>query len=115
MLSTRSLVTLGALCASAGALKIGIINDIHMNPNYNPATSAVNVCEGPASANPAVTVNAPLGRMGCDPPNALVTQMMSLLASENPDLAVVLVPGDLVAHGVAANLGSPNSGNWTLQ
>ena len=43
---------------------------------------------------------ANFGRPGCDSPRLLVETMMKKMKEVNPDLDVVLVPGDLVTHAL---------------
>ena len=82
------------------------MTDIHLNPNYQPDVSDVSYCIGEDKAQQA----AYFGRAHCDSPYLLVERLMQKMKAENPDLDVILVPGDLVTHGLAQSLGksSPN-------
>ena len=58
-------VELAALaCASAYGLKVGIITDLHTNPQYDPTISTDYDCVAQSGAS--TDVSAPLGRYGCD-------------------------------------------------
>ena len=48
-------------------------------------------------------VIAPLGRIGCDSPAALVKMMFQLFKEINEDdpVDLIIVPGDLVSHNIS--------------
>ena len=102
------------LLSSTLSLKVGVINDIHYNPFYDP-TTFWNFCFGlftfdinwadrhfnssQASFPSLDEPNAPLGRRLCDPPLELTETMMKVLQAHTGGLDLLLMPGDFVAHG----------------
>jgi hypothetical protein len=48
------------------------------------------------------------GHFGCDSPKALVDLVMDKMSKLEPDLDVLLVSGDFIAHGFSVNEGSPD-------
>lgn len=84
---------------AASALKIVTLSDPHMFPQYDPANSASGFC-WPGSGEPLDTP-AYFGQVGCDPPVGLVRVMFEKLKNDHPDLEVMFLTGDLVAHAVA--------------
>jgi hypothetical protein len=71
------------VCLTQATTKVGIISDIHMKLDYNPA-SHKHSC-GPAIAGEPLTssdLNAPLGRLGCDPPFETVEMMIQAFVKE---------------------------------
>ena len=58
--------------------------------------------------------SADFGRMGCDPPLTLLEAFLGKLKSSEGDLDFILVPGDLVVHGVPLNHDDPKEGNYSL-
>jgi len=116
----RSLVAASAL-ASAWTYKVGFIADLHMNVLYEPTSSVDNNCWGSNSymTNPfeveeqvAAEEYAAYGRMGCDPPQKLVSFMLDQMKSEHPDVDFVIVSGDHVGHGLSAD--ESRAGNYEL-
>jgi len=55
----------------------------------------------PGSGSVALDPPAYFGQFFCDPPTELVDIMFSKIAHDHPDLDVIFVPGDLVAHAIA--------------
>ena len=76
-------------------LKIAVLSDIHLNPEYDPDISEVTYCHGDGLA---AKEQAFLGRRGCDSPLTLLKMALEVIKSENPDLDVLLVPGDFIGH-----------------
>ena len=64
------------------ALNIGLVSDVHINPDYNENVpfDYYMFCDNQYANNtfPSV-IKAPLGRIGCDPPPFLVDQMLRKL------------------------------------
>lgn len=90
-------VELAALAtATAYGYKIGVIADLHTNPNYNPNISANYDCVQQSGAT--TDVAAPLGRYGCDSSTALIDIMLKHFRDTFGKPDVLLVLGDHVAH-----------------
>lgn len=58
-------------------LRIGIISDVHVNPDYDPDIGSENQCKRSQVKNlkDQTVPKALLGRLGCDPPVSLVNTM----------------------------------------
>ena len=54
-----------------------------------------------------------LGQMDCDPPITLLETMLKKLKATGEKYDAIIVPGDLVAHGVPLTPDVPG-GNYTL-
>ena len=96
-----------ALETLAEKIKIGVLTDIHLQPNYAPniAVSPNFCCTSTSNEDPTYEDNiANFGRFGCDLPYAMVERAFQKMAADNPDLSVILVPGDYVGHGISNNL-----------
>ena len=48
-----------------------------------------------------------MGRAECDPPIQLLATMLAVMKQEAGQLDALLVPGDLVGHGIPLNPKSP--------
>lgn len=84
--------------ASSTTLSVGVISDSHFNTAYNAALAS-NKCTGAGtSADPY----APVGRYGCDPSEDLIDLMFTRFKEAFGTVDVIIVPGDSVAHKVAA-------------
>ena len=83
--------------AAAKDLTIVSVADFHLNSMYDPDVPSSYFCDKLAGITEA-NINAPLGRLGCDPPEEMVRVILKKIAILNPD--VVLVPGDFVGHWV---------------
>jgi hypothetical protein len=105
-------------------LKIGIINDIHLNPNYDPSTSS-NDCWG-NNYKPKIlddTINSSIlnsddpyalyGRIKCDSPQLLVETFLQLLQQEG-DIDILLTKGDLVGHSISGDSIDPTAGDKNM-
>ena len=118
-----------SLIILSSSYKIGVINDYHMNIYYDQTTSD-NACWGssPISLTEIDTdsnsskvkniqqaePNAPMGRYGCDPPKVTFESMLKLLKKDLGNVDVLLIPGDVVAHGVPIDPASPLKGDYAL-
>jgi hypothetical protein len=78
------------------SFKIGIIADLHFNPNYDPNASAATFCE--REEGYATDVFAPLSRHGCDPSIELVDVMLRHFRYTFASPDILLVVGDHVGH-----------------
>lgn len=92
---TAALIT-AAACAK---LQIGVISDSHFNTAYNPYSSTAK-CTGIEVSGESV---APIGRYGCDPSEDLLDIMYTRFNESFGAVDVILVPGDSIAHKVAAS------------
>lgn len=96
--------SLALLAASTTAhhINVGILSDTHLNTAYNQYSS-INLCTGTEISGEVI---APLGRYGCDSGEKLIDVMFTHFKKTFGDVDFILVPGDSVAHKVAA----PNGG-----
>jgi hypothetical protein len=82
--------------AYAYGLKVGVIADLHTNPDYNPTISVDYDCVKSSEATTAVA--APLCRYGCDSSTALINVMLQHFRDTFGKPDILLVAGDHVAH-----------------
>ena len=93
-----------SLVATGKKMTFGVMTDIHMSTKYMPNLEASpTYCEAGKDAIESVDV-AHFGRIGCDPPYELVETMIKMMAEENPDLDVILLPGDFSGHGTSLDM-----------
>jgi len=96
------------LIASSYTTRVAILNDLHLDPYFDPAVVSQNDCRGP---NPfsllemEVSKFAPFGRYGCDVPVNLINLFMGHLNKTGGDIDVILVSGDYTAHDIASKRG----------
>ena len=96
-------VALAAL-ANAKLIKFGVLTDLHLNPDYQADVDVRNTyCNSGIYEKKAKDL-APFGRPGCDSPQLLVESIMKQMKQQHSDLDVILVPGDLVAHGLSVEM-----------
>lgn len=77
MKSFSKVLPLSLLALSANALKVAIISDLHLQPYYNPNVDATTFCIQDSASNYSTTTErAPLGRIKCDPPAALIENFL---------------------------------------
>lgn len=94
--------------ASVSATRVAILNDLHLDPYYDPAATLQEDCRGP---NPFKLLGlknsefAPYGRYGCDTSVNLINLFMSKLKVLGGDIDVIMVGGDYTAHDIAAKRG----------
>jgi hypothetical protein len=88
-----------ALAATTRNIQVGVISDCHLNTAYNSLKSE-NLCTGIDVTTPAP--NAPLGRYGCDSNEALIDLMFTRFKDTFGEVDFIIVPGDSIAHKVAA-------------
>ena len=87
------------LVTSALSLKVGVFSDIHLNALYNPLIAANN-CGHTASTIIGDPV-AQYGRYGCDSSQMLVEAFFTRFKEQFGYPDVIMVPGDVVAHGTS--------------
>jgi len=61
-----------------------------------------------------VTLEYPIGQRGVDAPYNLIEYMLQYADNVSGGPDIVLVPGDLVAHGISSKLHEGVAGNFTL-
>ena len=81
--------------AQAKVWKMASISDVHLFPDYD--SEALHDYCWPADTNANAVANC--GRYGCDTPEVLARLVLQKVKDENPDLDVVFLPGDIIAHG----------------
>lgn len=70
-----------------------------MFPEYYPYESHEGFCWSDGGA-PTLEIPAYFGQLGCDPPVHTVKLMFEKLANDHPDIDVMFLTGDIVAHAV---------------
>ena len=108
---------LAALALSvASAIKVAVLSDVHIMPNYDPLMNNTCYCTvGCTSRNPYLkplfysNEYAPLGRVFCDSSYDLAESMIRKLKLEAPDSEVIVITGDIVGHGYSQELKNPYS------
>ena len=85
-------------------LKIGVLSDLHLNLRYDegfgPRTDG-NEGDCWAKSGTKTDIKAPMGRYGCDPPQALIDTMLDAFNDHHGEQDVIFLTGDLNAHHVA--------------
>jgi hypothetical protein len=84
--------------ASAYGLKVGVITDLHYNPDYDSTISAKYDCVKQSGASSDAA--APLSRYGCDSNSALIDVMLSHFRDVFGKPDILLVTGDHVGHTI---------------
>ena len=109
---------------------MAVLNDVHLDLNFDP-TSCVTKATGVAGIDTfpdsftdhtsrqqqpldSKSSTAVYGKLGCDPPLALLEAFLDKLSTTEKNLDFILMPGDLVVHGVPLNPDDPTEGNYTL-
>ena len=69
-------------------------------PAYDAYNSNENYC-WPGSGSEVLATPAFFGQFLCDPPVSLVRVLFDKLRTESPDLDVILLSGDYIAHAIA--------------
>lgn len=102
------LLSLCLLLSAVTSTKVVIINDLHIDPYFDPVEVVQNDCRGP---NPLKLLNltdvdfAPYGRFGCDVPSNLISMLMKKIREFCGVPDVILASGDYAAHDIAAKRG----------
>jgi sphingomyelin phosphodiesterase acid-like 3 len=81
------------------------LSDIHFFPDYN--TMGSKYCW---PDEPSADIVANFGRFGCDSPEVLVRTVLSKMVEDQPNLDVLFLPGDVVAHHYNSSLDDHSSG-----
>lgn len=108
----RVLLLALAIISLTFATKVVIINDLHLDPFFDPHVSVQDDCRGP---NPFRLMNikdsdfAPYGRYGCDVSTTLINLFMGRIKEVAGDADVIVVSGDYTAHDIAAKRGRANA------
>lgn len=92
-----------ATAVQATTYKIGVLTDMHLQVDYLPDRSPSQYCckqNDPTKEDKIMADIAHFGRWKCDVPQSMVDAAMAKMRAENPDLAFILVPGDIVGHGI---------------
>ena len=101
-------ILLVLILSTALATRVAIINDLHLDPFFDPSATSQDDCRGP---NPFKMLNiketnmAPYGRYGCDVSPTLVNILLGKLKELGGDIDVVLVSGDYTGHDISAKRG----------
>jgi 3',5'-cyclic AMP phosphodiesterase CpdA len=89
-------------------LKMASISDIHFTADFDPTVNAGSGYCRVGGGDSKADLVANFGRMGCDAPELLVTTIFENIKNSYPDLDVIFVPGDIVAHKIAIEYGQPD-------
>ena len=107
-----AIIFLALFAITAYSFKFGVLNDIHYDPYFDPSESVSDMCRKNSPIHiPENMVNAwssPFGHFGCDSPPELVDLVLEKIQDLEPDLDVLLVSGDFLAHGFAVKDGTPD-------
>lgn len=96
------------LTAWVKATNVVILNDLHLDPFFDPMVATQNDCR---SITPFKSLGlegfdyAPYGRYGCDVPTELISMFMRKIKELAFEPDVILVSGDYTAHDIAAKKG----------
>lgn len=85
-----------------GTFNVAMINDVHLDLNYDPYGSDQTACQKGKLRD---TTLALYGRIGCDSPHSLFLSGLNEMKKVNPNPDVIIVPGDMVAHVIPKNNG----------
>ncbi|CAI2369527.1 unnamed protein product [Moneuplotes crassus] len=102
-------ILLATTLAGTYKVKVGIINDLHYEPFYQTGSDIQRYCRSDNSPLKWITGytqdNAsPFGEYRCDAPKRLINLMLDKLDEIDPDIDVLLVSGDFIAHGIAVEI-----------
>ena len=106
------LLVVASIFSSANSVKIAVLNDIHYEPFYEDDADPTKYCkkDDPFGFLQKLTLKSveksPFGHYNCDSPKKLVDLMLKKLKNVDPDVDVILVSGDFLAHGFAAHIGT---------
>ena len=101
----KTLFSTALIASMTEALRVGVVSDMHTNLHYDSLATDSN-CVATSNERSYTSSfdnsdNAPLARIGCDPSTTLVDYMLRRFNEVFPDVDVILVTGDHVAHKVA--------------
>jgi hypothetical protein len=92
-----------------GELMIMMMNDVHLDLNYDPYGSSKSACQLGKLKDDTLAL---YGRIGCDSPYALFKSGLDKMKEVNPKPDVILVPGDMVTHAIPKNNGIFDSNTY---
>jgi len=97
------------LTSTVFAIRVGVINDLHLDPFYDPSVESDRDCRGlnPFKLKGLDSTNdlAPFGRYGCDVSPTLINILFAKLKELSGHIDVLLVSGDFTGHDIAAKRG----------
>lgn len=79
----------------AFSLKILHLTDLHLDPHYRPHSSLLSFCHRPATQDFDFERAGEFGAHGCDTPRWLIERAITGLASEQKDINLIVVTGDI--------------------
>ncbi|XP_073228065.1 cyclic GMP-AMP phosphodiesterase SMPDL3A-like [Porites lutea] len=83
------------------------VSDVHFNLFYNQSISKDTSCRSTEGFKIA-DYEAPYGRIGCDSPEWLLESTLAAMKEKGKDAEFILLTGDLSAHDMTDDQGSPN-------
>ncbi len=87
--------------------KSAVLTDVHININYVPNITADTYCElKPANTQYTKDISY-FGRLGCDPPPALLERFLQRINQTEPDLDLLFMPGDFIGHSIPISAKDP--------
>lgn len=98
-------------------IKIGTLNDIHYEPFFKPGASLKKFCRGDSPLDWLSTIEIEayqFGEYGCDAPERLIKMMFDKMNEIDPDIEVLLVGGDFIAHGFSVELADKEHDQYGL-
>ncbi|CDW74027.1 UNKNOWN [Stylonychia lemnae] len=115
-MSKNTLLYLSAVCLTASqAYKVAVINDFHVDLNYDAKTCTDGVSKEIKESHLLTkSADEALGKYGCDPPLSLLETFLDKISSSEGHLDFIIMPGDLVAHGLPLDPSNPKKGNYEL-
>ena len=100
------------------AFKVAVLSDLHLNPFYDPNIDGKAFCSKQVGKSDPNVPTALLGRIGCDPPKALIETFLQKLnrsmgvddgSGDSDPVDVLFLPGDFVGHKVSIELNEPDN------
>ncbi len=97
---------------------MGAFSDMHASATYNPNVNNSYYCSLPLASKPQNMTGlepfmngdpAPLGRYFCNPPADLFQFMLKKMKQLQPNLDVLFVTGDFIAHNTNNKANKPYS------
>jgi hypothetical protein len=99
------------------SFRMGAFSDIHAEARYDPMASNEYYCKSPPNSFNNLTGDglidfvsdkyAPLGRIYCNPPAILFDTMLLKLKDIEPNLDILFITGDFIAHFTNNERGDP--------
>lgn len=111
------LLALTMATVSGKELRVGLISDLHLHLRYDAHWGPYDDHEGGCMKKDGTleAATAPMGRYGCDSPAILVETMLDELElSHGPDLDVIILTGDSIAHQTAKMYPDPAQDMYAL-